>query len=187
MATQPPRTRIETPRLILRPTAAEDFDGWADFMADEEAARFIGGAQSRPVAWRGFLSMAGAWAIQGFAMFSVIEKSSGRWVGRLGPWMPEGWPGTEVGWGIAREAWGRGYATEGAAAATDWAFEHLGWTEVIHTIAPGNSASQAVAAKLGSRNLRPGRLPPPFEQVPIDIWGQSREEWYARRATVGVR
>ena len=94
-------------------------------MADEEAARYLGGVQPRPVAWRGFLSMAGAWAIQGFAMFSVIEKSSGRWIGRLGPWMPEGWPGTEVGWGIAREAWGKGYATEGAIAAIDWAFDDI--------------------------------------------------------------
>jgi RimJ/RimL family protein N-acetyltransferase len=174
--------RLETERLILRPTSPEDFEGWAAFMGDAEASHHIGGPQPRAVAWRGFLSMAGAWQIQGFAMFSVIEKSSGHWVGRLGPWMPEGWPGTEVGWGIVREAWGKGYATEGAVAAIDWAFEHLGWSEVIHTIAPDNLASQGVARKLGSRNLRQGRLPAPFEHLPIDIWGQSREEWFARRA-----
>lgn len=173
--------KIETPRLLLRPTAPEDFEGWAAFMADAETARHVGGQQHRAIAWRGFLGMAGAWRIQGFAMFSVIEKASGRWVGRLGPWMPEGWPGTEVGWGIVREAWGKGYATEGAAAAIDWAFANLGWTEVIHTIVPENTASQAVAKKLGSRNLRKGNLPPPFEQLSIDIWGQSREEWFARK------
>lgn len=177
------RNRIETERLILRPPLSEDFDGWAAFMADEEAARHLGGAQPRSVAWRGFLSMAGAWAIQGFAMFSVIEKSSGRWIGRLGPWMPEGWPGTEVGWGLAREAWGKGYAAEGAVATIDWAFEHLGWSEVIHTIAPDNVASVRVAEKLGSKNRGPGRLPPPFEDIAIDIWGQSRGEWLAGRST----
>ena len=91
--------------------------------------------------------MAGAWAMQGFAMFSIIEKSSGRWIGRLGPWVPEGWPGTEVGWGLLRDAWGKGYATEGATAAIDWAFAHLGWSEVIHTIGPENVASQAVASE----------------------------------------
>jgi len=180
-----PVVYLETERLILRPTAPEDFEGWAAFMADEEATRHLGGVQPRSVAWRGFLSMAGAWTIQGFAMFSVIEKSSGRWVGRLGPWMPEGWPGTEVGWGIVREAWGKGYATEGAIATIDWAFEHLGWTEVIHTIAPENAASQVVARKLGSKNLRPGRLPAPFDHVPIDIWGQSREEWFVQRDRIG--
>jgi RimJ/RimL family protein N-acetyltransferase len=176
-----PDAHLETGRLILRPTAPEDFEGWAAFMADEESARHLGGVQPRSVAWRGFLSMAGAWAMQGFAMFSVIEKSSGRWIGRLGPWMPEGWPGTEVGWGIVRDACGKGYATEGAIAAIDWAFANLGWTEVIHTIAPENTASQIVAQKLGSKNLRPGSLPAPYEHVRIDIWGQSREEWLARR------
>src|SRR5215468_9895460 len=119
--------RLETPRLILRPTASEDFEPWAAFMADADASKFVGGPQPRPVAWRGFMSMAGAWSMQGFAMFSIIEKASGRWIGRLGPWMPEGWPGTEVGWAIVRDCWGRGYAPEGAAAATDWAFDHLAW------------------------------------------------------------
>jgi RimJ/RimL family protein N-acetyltransferase len=173
--------RIETERLILRPMEREDFDGWAAFMSDEEAARFIGGVQSRPLAWRSFCVMAGAWQLFGFAMFSVIEKSSGRWIGRLGPWQPEGWPGTEVGWGIVREAWGKGYASEGAAAAIDWAFAHLDWSEVIHMIAPDNRASQNVAAKLGSRNRGPGRLPPPFASAEVDVWGQSRSEWLARK------
>ena len=172
---------VETPRLILRPTIAEDFEGWAAYMADADASKFIGGPQPRPLAWRGFLSMAGAWAIQGYAMFSVIEKSTGRWIGRLGPWQPEGWPGTEVGWGLARQAWGRGYATEGATAAMDWAFDNLGWENVIHCIDPQNLPSQAVAVRLGSRKLRRTNLPAPFEAMTVDVWGQSRQEWSERR------
>jgi len=174
---------LETARLILRPTAPEDFEAWAAFMADAEASKHVGGPQPRPVAWRGFLSMAGAWAIQGYAMFSVIEKASGRWVGRLGPWVPEGWPGTEVGWGLAREAWGKGYATEGASAAIDWAFDRLGWTDVIHCIAPDNVRSQKVAERLGSRKRRTTNLPAPFEAIVVDVWGQTREQWHSRRRT----
>lgn len=172
--------QVETARLILRVPRAEDLDPLAEMMADEETARFIGGATPRSVTWRALMTMIGAWHAQGFAMFSVFEKSTGRWVGRLGPWMPEGWPGSEVGWTIVRDCWGRGYATEGATAATDWAFDHLGWTRVIHSIDPANIASQAVARKLGSRNLGPGSLPAPFLDAAVDIWGQSREEWRAR-------
>lgn len=172
---------LETQRLILRPPAPQDFEPWATFMADEEATRFLGGVQARSASWRGFMSVAGAWAMQGFAMFSVVEKSTGRWVGRLGPWFPEGWPGTEVGWGIVRDAWGKGYATEGASAATDWAFDHLGWTEVIHSISPGNTASQNVARRLGSTILRNATLPAPYDHELLDIWGQTREDWRARR------
>jgi RimJ/RimL family protein N-acetyltransferase len=173
--------QLETERLILRLPRADDLDAFAAMMADEETARYIGGVQLREVTWRSLMMLIGAWHAHGFAMFSVIEKSSGRWVGRLGPWMPEGWPGTEVGWGITRECWGRGYATEGSAAAIDWAFDNLGWTQVIHAIDPANVQSQAVARKLGSRILSRSTLPPPFLSV-VDIWGQSREEWRARRS-----
>lgn len=172
---------LETDRLVLRPPQESDLDGWAAFMADEDSARFVGGVQPREVAWRFMATMTGSWALKGFGMFSVLEKASGRWIGRLGPWQPEGWPGTEVGWGIAREQWGRGYATEGAAAAIDWAFDTLGWAEVIHCIDPANRGSIAVARRLGSVNRGPGRMAPPFENHPVDIWGQSRDEWRARR------
>jgi len=112
--------QLETPRLLLRLPRADELDAWAGMMADAEAARFIGGVMPRAVTWRALMTMIGAWHANGFAMFSVYEKATGRWVGRLGPWMPEGWPGTEVGWAIVRDCWGKGYAPEGAAAATDW-------------------------------------------------------------------
>ncbi len=169
--------RLETPRLILRPPRMEDFDAWAAFLDDEVATRFIGGRQPRPTAWRTFMCMCGAWTMTGVAMFSVIEKASGLWVGRLGPWNPEGWPEPEVGWGIAREHWGKGYASEGAAAAMDYAFDVLGWSEVIHCIDEQNLASQGVAKRLGSSYLRRVRMPVPFEHMPVDAWGQTREHW----------
>jgi RimJ/RimL family protein N-acetyltransferase len=151
-------------------------------MADPAGSRFINGPQPREVAWRGLMIVAGCWALQGFSLFSVIEKSTGRWIGRLGPWMPEGWPGPEVGWALARGAWKQGYAIEGATAAIDWVFDQLGWSEIIHIIAPDNLASQALAAKLGSRNRGRGRLPPPSEDVRVDIWGQTRAEWMGARS-----
>lgn len=172
---------LETERLILRLPQAGDFERFAEMYGDEETARYIGGHLTRAAAWRKFLAMPGAWAIQGFAMFSLVEKASGLWIGQLGPWQPEGWPGTEVGWALHRSAWGKGYATEAGFAAIDWAFEELGWDEVIHSIDPANLASQALAKRLGSRNRGPGKLPEPFETVSIDIWAQSRAEWAAAR------
>lgn len=172
---------IETERLILRPTAREDFPRWAELMADPVASRFIGGVQPAATAWRGLMTMAGAWALTGVAMFSVIEKSTGLWVGRLGPWTPEGWPGTEVGWGLHPDAQGKGYGVEGATAAIDYAFDVLGWTEVIHCIDPDNRPSQRLAERLGSTPRGPARLPPPFEEVAVDLWAQGRDQWKARR------
>src|SRR5688572_5378127 len=171
---------LETSRLILRPPVEEDLDGWAEFMGDAEATRYVGGVQPREVAWRAMAAMTGSWALKGFGMFSAIEKESGRWVGRLGPWQPEGWPGTEVGWGLSRDAWGKGYATEGSAAAIQWAFDTLGWTDVIHCIDPDNAGSARVAERLGSEMRGPGRVAPPYDHMPVNIWGQTREQWERR-------
>jgi RimJ/RimL family protein N-acetyltransferase len=177
---------IETERLILRLPWREDFDGYAELFGDEEAARYIGGHVSRAAAWRKFLQMPGAWVIQGFGMFSVVNKASGEWLGQLGPWRPEGWPGNEIGWAFRRTAWGRGYATESAVAAIDWAFDNLRWDDVIHCIDPDNAPSQALARRLGSTNKGPGTLPAPFEDHPVDVWGQTRGQWRARRAGVSA-
>jgi RimJ/RimL family protein N-acetyltransferase len=178
---------LETARLILRPIRLEDFAGWATVMADEESARYIGGRQSRPIAWRGFLSMAGAWRVQGFGMFSVLEKATRRWIGRVGPWRPQGWPGNEIGWNLRRDCWGHGYATEAAEATIDWAFEHLGWKDIIHCIAPANLASQRVATKLGSLNRGRVQLPEPYRDAVVDEWGQTRAEWYESRRCAASR
>ena len=94
---------LMTERLILRPTSAEDFEGWVKFHADPETMRFLGGAQNRAESWRSLCSMAGAWTIRGYAMFSLIRRDTGAWIGRIGPWYPEGWPDREVGWGLLRD------------------------------------------------------------------------------------
>ena len=150
---------LETERLILRPIAMEDFPRWAEMMGDSEA---------------------GAWSLTGVSMFSIIGCETGLWLGRAGPWSPPGWPGTEVGWALHPDARGKGYGVEAATATIDHAFDVLGWTEVIHTIAPDNTPSQRLAGRIGSRNQGPTRLPPPFNELPVDSWGQSREAWRAR-------
>src|SRR3546814_15387981 len=73
----PTDIRIETERLLLRPPRIEDFDGFAELQGDADAARFIGGSVSRTEAWRRFLWPPGAWPVQGFGVFGVVEKASG--------------------------------------------------------------------------------------------------------------
>jgi RimJ/RimL family protein N-acetyltransferase len=174
---------LTTERLTLRPPSLEDFDAWAAFAADEEVMRTLGGVQPRSVAWRGIAGVAGSWALQDFGMFSVVDRASGRWLGRVGPLWLEGWPGTEIGWGLVREAWGKGIATEAAAACMDFAVDQLGWTDIVHCIESDNTASQNVARRLGSTVLRAGRLPPPNE-LDLDIWGQSAAQWRENRRAV---
>jgi RimJ/RimL family protein N-acetyltransferase len=172
---------LTTERLILRPPMPEDFDNWAKFCADPETMTHLGGIKQRAEAWREMCMQRGAWYIRGFGMFSMILRDTGEWIGRTGPWNPEGWPGTEVGWGVLGEYAGKGYAREAAIASMDYAFDVLGWEQVIHTINPENFASIALAERLGSRHQGRTRLPAPYEDSRVDCYGQSKAEWKARR------
>ncbi len=136
--------------------------------------RFLGGVQARGAAWRGLCTMVGAWSVRGFAMFSVIERDTGRWVGRIGPWQPEGWPGREVAWGVAREFAGRGYAYEAACAVMDYAVDVLGWDHVIHTIDPENMGSIRLAQRLGCGKRGAGEPARPAGDIPRRRLGPER-------------
>lgn len=143
---------IETERLRLRSFDARDFEAYAAMMADAEVTRFL--ADGRPLgradAWRQLAMFAGHWALRGFGVWAVEERATGGFIGRIGCFEPEGWPGFEVCYTLARGAWGRGYAREGAAAALRHARETLGRRDVISVIRPGNVGSVRVATSLGA-------------------------------------
>ena len=148
--------------------------------ADEVTMATLGGIQPRSVAWRAFVQMAGSWSLYGYGMFSVLTKDTGRWIGRTGPWRPDGWPGNEIGWGFVSDVHGQGYATEAATAAIDWVVDVLGWEEFIHCIDPGNRPSIALAQRIGSVRLREADLPAPALQR-VDVYGQTALAWRSRR------
>ena len=141
---------LETERLILRPLGEADLGDFAAIVADPEVQRFMhGGPQNRAQAWRQMAIFRGHDALRGFSQNAVVERSSGRLLGRAGLWRPEGWPGLEVGWVLARDAWGRGFATEAGLAWRDWAFDVLGADDLISVINPDNAASIRVAERIG--------------------------------------
>lgn len=171
---QPNGPVIETKRLTLRRWCEADITPNTAMLADPEAARFIT-SDGKPVTdafvgWRNAAIMAGHWALHGFGMFVVEEKQTGGFVGRVGPWLPRGWPGFEIGWGIASEFRGKGYAVEAARASIDWAFATFEIDQIIHCIDRENTASQAVARRLGAVSERE-----------IDLFGHLADVWVTRR------
>ena len=147
---------LETGRLILRPPVAEDFDGFCAFFADAEAMKHLGGAQTPPMVWRMLTSVAGAWHLYGFHMFSVLEKQTGAWIGRIGPLQPFGWPGREVGWGLMTAHQGKGYAGK---LMTILAREIVadGKMPILH-VKTENASAKHLYAKLGFRVRKPMRF-----------------------------
>lgn len=168
---------IDTERLILRMFRDADLDDYAEICADPEVMRYLGEGRplSRAEAWRQMAMIVGHWELRGYGIWAVEERESGRVVGRVGFFNPEGWPGFELGWVLGREHWGRGYATEGARAALGKAFDEWGRGQIISVIQPGNRASIRVAEKLGEQLLRQGEL---FGKEVL-IYGMAREAWRA--------
>jgi RimJ/RimL family protein N-acetyltransferase len=172
---QPDGPVIQTERLILRRWCSADVAPNTAMLADPGTARYIT-ADGKPVTsdlvgWRNAAILSGHWVLHGFGMFVVEEKSSGKFAGRVGPWFPPGWPGFEVGWGIANEFRGKGYAVEAARAAIDWSFATFELDRIIHCIDRENTASQAVARRLGAEKHGEFDL---FGHI-ADVWVTSRD------------
>lgn len=143
--------QLETERLLLRMWRDEDFETYAEMCADPNVMRFLGGVLDRMSAWRHMAVLVGHWHLRGYGHWAVEEKSSGKFIGRIGFLNPEGWPGFELGWTLTPAAQGKGYATEGARRALEYAFNEMDREHVISLIHPDNAPSIRVAERLGEK------------------------------------
>lgn len=167
---------LETERLILRSFRADDIDAYAEMVYHPDISPFIstsGQTMDRLAAWRHMAAGAGQWFLRGYGFWAAEEKSTGKFVGRIGLNYPETWPGHEVAYAIAREHWGKGYASEGALLARDFAFESLRWDEVVSIIHPDNSRSLAVAERLGETYKESWNV----GGVDYGVYAITRSEW----------
>ena len=56
---------LETERLRMRGWREEDLSAFAEFWADENTARFVGGTCASDGAWRRMAMYVGHWALRG--------------------------------------------------------------------------------------------------------------------------
>jgi len=100
------------------------------------------------------------YARHGHALWAVIDKAGGGFVGLCGPIVQEveGEIELEVGYHLLPAHRGRGLATEAARGVMRYAFDELGAQRVISIILPDNSASIAVALRNGLVREREARF-----------------------------
>jgi len=175
---------LETERLVLRPPTLVDLEPFVAMFADPAVMRHLG-ADGKPLsrfaAWQSLCSTVGHWTLRGYGLFAVFERGTGEFVGRVGPWFPEGWTEFEVGWTIRSEYWGRGYASEAAKACIAYAFTELNRDHVASFILPQNARSIRVAEKVGERlecDTTLAHLPP---EMTVLQYGLHRTEWQRAR------
>lgn len=141
---------LETERLLLRLPDERDFEPLADMYADPEVMTYLGGPVAKDITWRTLATFIGHWCLRGYGLFTVVEKQTGDFVGRVGLINPAGWPALEIGWAIRRHYWGVGMATESARAVISHEIPRLRPTRLISLVDERNTASSSVANKLGA-------------------------------------
>lgn len=142
----------ETERLLLRELQYTDIDALSLILRDEETMYAYNGAFSEreTLEW---LERQLARYRNGFGLWAVILKESGKMIGQCGltmqPWKDKEL--LEIGYLFNKNYWHKGYAIEAANACKKYAFEVLGADEVCSIIRDTNIPSQRVAERNGMK------------------------------------
>jgi RimJ/RimL family protein N-acetyltransferase len=144
---------IETPRLILRDWRDADIEPWVAMNADPRVTEFLGRTYARELSEASAVAMRLALEENGYGWWAVEIRCGVPFAGVIAlqkvPFSASFTPANEIGWRLSFESWGRGYATEGSKAALDFAFDKLGWNEIVAFTASTNLRSQRVMQRLG--------------------------------------
>jgi RimJ/RimL family protein N-acetyltransferase len=139
---------LDTPRLRLRAPVLADFEAHASFGASDRSWH-EGGPHDRAAAWRIWASDVALWMLRGYGPFGVEDRASGAYLGQVGIFQAEGYPGPELGWFVVPAAEGKGVAHEAAQAVLDWLRRATDWAHVTSIIEPANTRSIALGLRLG--------------------------------------
>ena len=78
--------QLTTDRLLLRGFRPDDFERYAEMMADPDVSRHLmdGRPLTRAEAWRQLAMFAGHWVLRGYGLWAVEERATGEFLGRVG-------------------------------------------------------------------------------------------------------
>lgn len=164
---------LESERLRLRPLSVDDAPAIHEIFSDPVAMRFsLTGLRDRAQTTE-WLELAMRRAEEtGLGFRAVTLRSDGSYVGHAGllPQEVDGAAELEIGYWFLRRHWGRGYATEAACALRDHALVEMKRSRLVSFIVPENSASQAVARRVGMQRERGTR----WKGLDIDVYALER-------------
>lgn len=92
-------------------------------------------------------------------------RDTGQTIGQVGINAGPLFPETELGWLLYDGQEGQGFATEAARTLRDWAFSTLPVVSLVSYVALANTASAAVALRLGARLDPDAARTDPTDQV----------------------
>lgn len=145
-----PTPTLTTDRLHLRPLLPSDLDAFQRLHDDAEVTRYLAPPRplTHPESFRLLAQVLGHWQLRGYGYWAV-SLNQGPFIGMVGLWFPEGWPGVELGWRLQPEFWGKGLALDASRAVMRHAFDALQLPELLSIIRADNQRSIRLAERLG--------------------------------------
>ena len=146
-------TQLRTERLLLRRWREEDLEPYVAMNSDPRVMEFFPSIPTREESLTSAARIDAHFDEHGFGLFAVERPDVAPFIGFIGLGIPRFeahfMPCVEIGWRLAAEHWNHGFATEGAKVCLEWAFDELGFDEIVSFTAVVNRPSRRVMEKLG--------------------------------------
>ena len=143
---------LTTFRLCLGPVTTADYPAIASLNSDPAVQRFLCLSKAPPTykqALADLPCLLSAPAPTGGGLWCIRSRATTDFLGLMLLLYTDDRTEVEFGYRLLPKFWGRGYATEAGRAVVNHAFGDLGLTALCAIIHPDNTASNAVAEKLG--------------------------------------
>lgn len=142
---------LTTKHCIVRETTVADVDSFYRIYAEPSITEYMENLfadRDEEIAYaRDYIDK--VYAFYGYGMWTVLEKESGKVVGRAGISWREGYELPELGFVFGVPWQGRGYAFEVCSAILAYAKEELWMERVQALVQPGNERSLKLCERLG--------------------------------------
>lgn len=144
--------RLETEHTVIREFELSDIDGLFDLYSDPRITEFMEELypyEEEIEYQKKYIE--NIYGIDGYGLWVVTDKDSGRLIGRCGVENREGCADDEVelSYVLTTDVWGRGLAYEVCSAVIKYTADELRMHSVIARIHPDNLRSVKLAKRLG--------------------------------------
>lgn len=143
---------FETERLMLREVTHDDAAFILELLNTPKFIQYVGDRGVRDLdAARRYIDekYLPGYRQNGYGMWGVVEKESGKMIGACGFVLRESLPGPDIGFSFLPDFERKGYGFESAAAAMEYGRERLGFGDVYAITTLDNEASIGLLKKLG--------------------------------------
>ncbi|MEE3495201.1 MAG: GNAT family N-acetyltransferase, partial [Butyrivibrio sp.] len=146
---------LTTDRLLVRETTLDDVDEFYKLYKDPEMTRYMEGLFENPEDEKRYQKdyIEKVYGLMGFGIWTLVRRSDGRVIGRVGYSVRNGFDDIELGFLIGKEFQRQGYAFEACNAVLDYGRDILLFDKVQTLVKAENEISINLCKKLGFEYL----------------------------------